>query len=262
MKPLLLTSLIALLACNLQAQQQQYANYGGLYFCPQTKDLIYVEWDANPDQHNAHALYWSATGQPPRRMQIATQYTLTKRQIQNDEYFIQLWEEVRPNVQYQCTFRASIGGGRPTLTMNLKDAPRRYEFINLGDEENGQMEEGNTQGESMVMTLSHLKFHVFNKDTKAYNFEQPVQVGLAEDPSILQIEVGTPAANTTFLAVFNNSLDMLAGVQTVDKSKNAYRIKFDIHQGNLLVMHLFGPDGKYFYSLAEHHSDFVGENTF
>lgn len=246
------------------AQVDLHANYGGLYFCPASKDLMYVEWDNTEGQHNAHAVYWSATGHKPRRMEIATQYTKSKAAIQNDEYFIKLWEEARPNAMYACIFTADAHGGRHKMDMQLEGATRTYTFLRIGDEENGYMDEGDKQHASMVITLSHLRFHVFNKDTKAYNMESPVQVGVAEDPSVLQIVVGEPDANTTFLATFNNNFEMLAGVQTVDRSKNAYRFQFEIYDNTipLLVIHVYGPDGTYYYSLAEHYADFVGENTF
>lgn len=258
----ILSLLFLVCAASTQAQVNIHANYGGLYFCPDTKDLFYVEWDNAPDQHNAIAVYWSATGQKARRMQIATQYTMTKRNIQNDEYFIQLWEEARPNTQYECMFRWSPQGGRPTMTMNLKDATRKYEFLNIGDEEHGYMDEGNKQHESMVMTLANLSFHVFDKDNKVYHYELPVSVGLAEDPSILQISIGNPEDGTYYLATFNNNFEMLAGMLTVDRSNKAHKIRFGTHQGNLLVMHLFDPSGKYMFSFAESHADFVGEHTF
>jgi hypothetical protein len=256
--------LLLFVTLSAQAQLDIFTNYGGLYFCPDSKDLMYVEWDNASDQHNAIAVYWSATGQKPRRMEIATQYTMTKRTIQNDEYFIQLWEEARPNAQYQCMFRANVHAGRPSMTMNLEGASRQYEFVMIGDEENGYMDEGDKQHESMMMTLSNLKFYVFNKDNQTYSYDTPVTVGLAEDPSILQILVGTEEAGTTFLATFNNSFEMLAGVGTVDRSKNAYRLLFGIYKNtaHLLVIHVFGSDGTYFYSLAESYSDFVGEDTF
>ncbi len=256
--------LFLVLAPHVQCQEVVFANYGGLYFCPESKDLIYIEWDNSPDQHNANAVYWSATGQKPRRMEIATQYTMTKRDIQNDEYFIQLWEEVRPNAQYQCLFKANYQTGRHSMVMNLEGANRKYEFLLVGDEENGYMDEGDLQHESMMMTLSNLKFYVFDKNTKEYNYEAPVSVGLAEDPTILQIMLGTEEANTTYLATFNNSFEMLAGVGTVDRSRNAYRFRFEIFNNTipLLVMHVFGSDGTYYYSFAESYGDFVGENTF
>jgi hypothetical protein len=262
----LVITLVGLLA-SLQAcvaQVDMYANFGGLYFCPASKDLIYVEWDHTEGQHNAHAVYWSATGQKPRRMQIATQFTESKAAIQNDVYHIKLWEEVRPNVRYICRFIAEPQTGRHSMEMQLDGAARIYKFLLLGNEENGYMDEGDRQHASMNLTLSHLKFHVFNKDTKAYNFETPVLVGVAEDPSVCQIVVGTPDANTTFLASFTNSFDLLAGVQTVDRSKQAYRFQFDLYESTipLLMMHIYGPDGRYFYSLAEHYADFVSENTY
>lgn len=253
---------VLLLSISSFAQQDVFANYGGLYFCPDTKDLFYVEWDGAPDQHNAIAVYWSATGQKPRRMQIATQYIMTSRNIKNDVYFIQLWEEARPNAQYECMFRFTPEGGRPTMTMNLKDATRKYEFLMIGNEEHGYMDEGDKQHESMVMTLSNLKFYYYDKDKDAYHYEIPITVGLAEDPSILQIQHGNEENGTYYLATFNNSFDLLAGTEKVDRSKTANRIRFGTINKYLLVMHLFDPAGKYLYSFAESHSDFVGEDTF
>lgn len=246
---------LLLLASGSYAQMDIWADYGGLYFCPETKDLIYLDWDR--EQHFNNTVHWSATGQRPKQMEMATQYTMTKREIQNDEYYIRIWDYNAPNAMYDCMFYAAWYHGRHRMVMQLDGGTRKYEFLQIGNMEDGYMDPSTRQNLAMIMTLSHLRFTLYDKATNTYHPEATVTVGMAEDPEVLQVTLALPvdAAGQQevidFLCTFDNSFNLRFGIGTVDRSRTAHRVSFEILDNNLLAMHFHSVSGELIASFAE-----------
>lgn len=249
-KKMILLLLLPGLACQMHAEaQNKYANYGGLYLCPQNNDLIYIEWDSNI--HAANSVYISHFGGKPFQYQIATQKSLSKGgDVPNEHYYMEIFEADFDKSNYILTFQSANIFGRHSLQLGVQGLEVYYDFILIGDEENGHMDADDTQHTSLNMSLNNLEWHYYDASTERYDENIFVTLGMAEDPSLLQVDIG-PRSPITYLLSYSNEFKLLAGVGKVDRSAKAYKVEFAILNRHLLAMHFFDAKGEYQFSLAE-----------
>lgn len=254
MKPFAFFLTLLLAHFSLQAQLDFYVNYGGLYFCPEHKLLVYVDWDT--DNHNANSVHWSSGGQRPIQMEMATQYTLTRREIQNDEYFIRIWNEQTPDDMYDCTFTGDGMYGRHTMTMGLQNADRTFSFVRIADMEYGYMDADTRQNEALVLTLSQIPFAVYDPEAQEYVYEGSVAISLMEDPQVIAVDIALPEDEDGrtemmhFMCGFDQFFNLRFGIDHADRSRSAHMVRFEFLESNLLSLHFQSAAGERFATIA------------
>ncbi|MGF1533735.1 MAG: hypothetical protein ACFCUI_08525 [Bernardetiaceae bacterium] len=169
----------------------QAADFGGLYFSPETKQAIYLDWNA--EKGHVNAVYVSENGSPHRRFEIMTQTPKTSSQYAF-AYYIQIWEPSKPNVSYELNLGIEVVDDPPLLYLNKKRSQERTRLARLGN--TGPQRDLSSDEDaylplshSLVQALSNMTWWYFDTEDSQIHADVAVDVMAGHQSNELAISL-------------------------------------------------------------------------